>query len=307
MTLFELLSLDDQTDETGRLLLEDSAPPKAVRKAARAGVAMDTETCPFSDTPSRHGGLMNASAYEALRADTGEILDGFAWLALHYYALKPAAQSTPQGLVELAKLATTLPLPLFHRANEPVARHGALPSFVASVFKASRGVHSAAIDLGAKRGPDTAMDGAAVVEFVEAAGHFTRPETERVCAAPTKLVQRTLDVMLSGDGAHPERSRLATLGSFRTLWQFHQIEQGFSRGLSRYRGLVDQAAAMSGQADPNKLFDCKLNFNGRVRSFGELTDEFLEFANSVQSDLNAVLGRARDAPPLAFNDILRAF
>lgn len=307
LTLFELLGLDDHTDETGRLLLEDSAPPQAQRRAAQAGVAMTTAQCPFADTPSRHGGLMNQSAYEALRADTGAILDGFAWLAEHYYALAPAHRHTAQGLVDLAQLATTLPLPLFHRAHDPVPAHGALPSFVASVFKAARGVHSAAFDLAEQRGPDAALgDGAAMVAFVEERGHLRRADTGRVCAAPTRLLRRTLDVLVTGEGAHGERSQLAAIASFATLWKFHQLEQGFSRGLRRYRGVLDQATvAAGGRGDAAALFRCQLNFNGRLRSFGELTDEFLEFANAVQGDLNQVLDRSRDAPALDFDAILR--
>lgn len=308
LPLVDLLTLEDQTDETGRLLLEDSAPAKAVRQAARAGVAMDTVSCPFSDTPSRHGGQMNRPAYEALRADLGEVLDGFAWLAGHYYGSYPYARLTAMGLVDLSKVATSLPLLLFHRADSPVPAHGVLPSFVASIFKASRGVHSAAFDLATDRGPQAKLGGGAdVVEFVEAGGYFTRPDTKRVCAAPTRLVQRTLDVILTGEGAHPERSRLGDMASFERLWAFHQLEQTFGRGLSHYRGYVEQVMSAHGNAKPQKLFSARIDARGRQRTFGELTEEFLEFANAVQSDLNGLLGRADDAPAVTFNDVVRAF
>ena len=72
LRLAQLLTLSDQTDETGRLLLEDSAPPPAIRRAERAGISMETVTCAYPDTPSRVGGRMNASAYDALRRDTAD-------------------------------------------------------------------------------------------------------------------------------------------------------------------------------------------------------------------------------------------
>ena len=144
MRLSEMLTVRDQTDENGRLLLEDAAPKSARRRAYRAGISMKTVSCPYKDTPSRWGGDMNVSAYEALRLDTAGIHDGFAWLSGNYFALQPAKRSTVRGLFDASYLGLTLPLVLFYRGQDPVPPHRALPSFVASMFKASRGVVSAA-------------------------------------------------------------------------------------------------------------------------------------------------------------------
>ncbi|MGH9149060.1 MAG: hypothetical protein ACRD0F_01805, partial [Acidimicrobiales bacterium] len=217
----ELLALSDQTDENGRLLLEDSAPRKARKRAEKAGVAMRTTRCTYADSPLRVGGLMNASAYDALRHDTAEMLNGFAWLAGGYLAIHPAHKGTTRGLFDVANMGVTLPLVLFHRAEGAIAHHGQLPSWVGSLFKASRGVFSATVDLGNRSGPGAALTAAETVAFAEEAGHLRRPETARVCAAPTRLIERTIAVMLTGEGADPSRSHLGQWLDFALLWRFY--------------------------------------------------------------------------------------
>src|SRR5947208_1919187 len=63
----------------------------------RAGIAMETVSCPYQDTPSRFGGKMNLSAYEALRHDVADILNGFAWLAEHDRAAEPQGDRSVQA------------------------------------------------------------------------------------------------------------------------------------------------------------------------------------------------------------------
>jgi hypothetical protein len=168
LRLWEMLTLSDQTDEFGRLLLEDSAPPAALAKADRAGVPRETAPCPYSDTPSRLSGLMNESAYEALRQDTAHILNGFAWLAGQYLHLHPSNRSSVQALADVSHLGLSLPLVLTGRAHQPIPRNGRLPSYVASIFKASRGVFSAAVDMLNKKGAETKVTAADITAFADA-------------------------------------------------------------------------------------------------------------------------------------------
>ncbi len=206
LRLRDMLTVTDQTDENGRLLLEDSAPKRARKRAQGAGVAMKTVKCPYHDTPSRLGGDMNASAYEALRRDMGQVLDGFAWLAERYLEVERGQpRASVQVLLDTSNLAITLPLLLFHRNPDGVPAHGALPSYVASLFKAGRGLFSVAFDLRNTRGPGPAFTVADVVSCAEEKGHFARPESGRVCAVPTRLIERTIDAILTG---RPARSRL---------------------------------------------------------------------------------------------------
>lgn len=305
LRLSELLTITDETDEDGRLLLEDSAPERAIRKAVRAGTPMETVSCPYRDTPSRHGGRMNISAYEALRRDTSAVLRGLAWLGSRYYEQEPAARGTVRGLTELSKLGITLPLIVFRRGRDPVARHGELPSYAGAIFKASRGMFSAAFDMQAKVGPGetTAQE---VVRFAEAEGHFTRPATGTVCAAPTKLIERTVAVMLSATGADPEASELDDLVDFEALWNFFRVEKAFNENLSRYGYVLDQLQARGKSVDDRDLFDATFRIGGKAGQFGEFTDAFLRYANQAQALLNRAVGRAENAPPLTFQDIVRA-
>ncbi|HVM14098.1 MAG TPA: hypothetical protein VM287_07190 [Egibacteraceae bacterium] len=305
LRLSELLTVEDETDEEGRLLLEDSAPERAIRKAVRAGIAMETATCPYRDTPSRHGGRMNISAYEALRRDTAEVLAGLAWLGARYYEREPAARSTARGLTDLSKLGITLPLILFRRGSDPVARHGRLPSHVAAIFKASRGMFSAAFDMQAKVGPEqtTAHD---VVRFAESESHFKRPATGTVCAAPTRLIERTVAVMLTATGADAEASRLGDLVAFDTLWNFFRVEKAFNQNLNQYGRVLEQVLAGGRSVEDRDLFDVPVRIGHDAGRFGDVTDAFLRYANQAQALLNRAVGRAENAPPLTFHDILRA-
>jgi hypothetical protein len=306
MRLSQLLTVRDQTDTTGRLLLEDSAPEHARRKAHRAGIAMKTESCPYRDTPSRLGGTMNTSAYDALRRDLAEVLNGLAWIAASYLELDPARRSTVRALLDCSHLGVSLPLVLFYRSDEAVEPHGALPSYVASIFKACRGLFSAAVDLLNKQGPpERVVTAEEVVAFAEHEGHLVRPNTRRVCAAPTRLIERTIDVILTGEGADPSRSDLGTLVAFPTLWEFYTVEESFSEALSGYRLLLDNLMSTAQLADPAQLFETRILDEGRSRPFGEVTEEFLQRAEEVQASLNRILGRSTNAASVTFEDLLR--
>lgn len=306
MRLSELLTVRDETDADGRLLLEDSAPKQARKKAVRSGIPMRSVPCNYSDTPSRDGGLMNVSAYEALRHETAGLLNGFAWLNQQYRALTESPPATVQGLVDVTNLGLSLPLMLFRRANDPVPLHGSLSPAVASMFKASRGVFSAAVDLLNQRGPaDRTTNASEVVAFADQEGHLIRDQTRRACAAPTRLMERTIAVILTGEGANAGASGLDQLIAFPTLWEFYTLEHSFSRAFNRYRAVLTQLQEEGRATDPATLFESTFVDNGNRWRFGPFTEAFLEFANGVQADLNRLLHRADNAPPLVFEDLLR--
>lgn len=244
LRLADLLTVGDQTDETGRLLLEDAAPPEAVERAVSAGVDMTSVEGAYDEPPSRQGASVDLPAYEALRRDAGEVLSGFAWLAARHGEVGAVEPGTVEALAEISRLGITLPLVLFHRADDPVPPHGALPSSVASIFKASRGVFSASFDMlngdEPVSGPTTAAD---VVAFADRRGHLRRAETDRACAAPTRLIEHTVDVVLAREDADAERSQLPGVLPFELLWEFHKLERTFSRQLARYNALLEQASA----------------------------------------------------------------
>jgi hypothetical protein len=265
---------------------------------------MKTVSCPYKDTPSRYGGDMNVSAYDALRLDTAGILDGFAWLSGNYLALHPTKKTTVRGLFDASYLGLTLPLVLFYRGRDPVAPHRALPSFVASMFKASRGVFSAAVDMLNRQGPAVRISAAAVVRFADEHGHLRRPATERACAAPTRLIERTIDVLLTAEGGDASRSGLSDHVDFTRLWDFYTLQDSFSQALSNYRFLLDDLASRTGAVDPGELFDVMIPHGGRIRSFGEVTEGLVGQANGIQSGLNQILERADDAPTITFDQLL---
>nr|QEO74232.1 hypothetical protein [uncultured bacterium] len=297
LRLPQLLTLTDQTDQTGRLLLEDSAPAPAVRRAERAGVPMDTVTCSYQDTPSRVGGRMNASAYEVLRRDTADILNGFAWLGRH------GEEGAPRRLFLTSYLGVTLAMAMFHRAQDPVASYGELPSYVASIFKASRGIFSYSVDLMNRVGPAAAMTAADVLRDAEEHHHLVRPQTGRVCAAPTRLIERTLAAIITGEGADASRSTLGELVDFAVLWELYELQDRFGQALSAYRVVLENLSREAGPAaDPNRLFDTRLPDGTSV---GQRTAALLALADEVQRGMNRALGRAENARPLAYEDILR--
>jgi hypothetical protein len=258
---------------------------------------MDTVACTYPDTPSRIGGQMNASAYEALRRDTAEILNGFAWLGQHH------EQGAPRRLFVTSYLGVTLAHALFHRAVDPVAPYGELPSYVASIFKASRGIFSFSVELTNRSGADADMTAAEVLRDAEEHHHLVRPVTGRVCAAPTRLIERTLSAIITGDGADASRSGLGELVDFDVLWELFELQDRFGQALSAYRAVLEQASAGAGAAaDPARVFATRLPDGTSV---GQRTEALLALADEVQRGMNRLLGRAENAKPLGFEDVLR--
>jgi len=319
MGLADLLTVRDQTDASGRLLLEDSAPRKARRRAQQAGVAMKSVACPYPDSPSREGGTMNVSAYEALRQDTAEILNGFAWLTESYLRLQPTRRRTVQAFFDVSNLGITLPLVLFYRGRHPVRPHGDLPPYIASIFKASRGVFSAALDLSNVAGPPSRrITAAEVMQFAEERGHFKREETKRVCAAPTRLIERCLDVFITGDGGDESRSELGTQVDFSVLWEFYRLQDEFGRALSNYRFLLEKLS-QAGMTDINQMFGAMVpgsvpernagsgpepSAGSVMRPFGDVTEDFVARANAIQDGLNRLLGRRPGVAPLSLERLV---
>jgi len=306
MGLGDLLTVRDQTDTSGRLLLEDSAPRKARRRAEQAGIAMRTVACSYPDSPSRHGGIMNVSAYEALRQDTAEILNGFAWLRENYLRVHPTRRSTVQAFFDVGNLGITLPLVLLYRGRDPVRPHGELPTYIASIFKASRGVFSAAVDLLNTAGPPLRkITATEVMQFAEERGHFKRDETKRVCAAPTRLIERCIDVFVTGEGGDQTRSELGTHIRFGVLWEFYRLQDEFGQALSNYRFLLDKLSR-AGMTDINEMFTATVpdGGGGRMRSFGDVTDGMVRRANAIQDELNTLLGRRAGVAPLTIERLV---
>ena len=305
LRLHDILTLKDETDAGGRLLLEDSAPKKAIKRLERAGLPMRTARSPYTDTPSRADGVFNASAYDAFRHDLGDVLDGFAWLTRQYLARNPSHESTVQGLLDVSNLGLTLPLVLFRRGVDPVPLHGSLPTYVASLFKASRGVFSAAVDMFNKRGP-VPVTGAEVVRFADEEGHLKGPAAGRVCAAPTRLIERTIDVILTGEGGDPDVTTLGELVDFDRLWDFYRLQEAFTRALNHYRFVLDKLVEDGVSLyDADRLFASTIEESGRRGSFGDYTMAFLDYVNEAQQRMNRLLDRSDEVPPILFEDILR--
>ncbi|MDP8955268.1 MAG: hypothetical protein M3N37_10235 [Actinomycetota bacterium] len=308
LRLAQLLTLGDQTDEHGRLLLEDSAPRQAQKRVKRAGVAMSEARCDYADSPSRLGGRMNVSAYDSLRRDTAEVLHGFAWLAELRAAAKPdPGRGTLGSLIDVANLGTTLPLVLFHRVHDPVPAQGVLPAFIASIFKASRGLFSGAVAMlnDDDREASTAVTTEEVVTYAEQHGQFRRTETQRVCAAPTRLIARTIEAVLTGEGADASRSRLGDHLHADALWRFFSLHESFSQALSTYRFVLDNLTAERPEAGPEELFSVTVAVAGRTGTFGDLTEALAHHGTEVQAGLNEVLGRSGEVPPLTLPALLR--
>jgi hypothetical protein len=304
LSLSQLLTVGDQTDAAGRLLLEDSAPEKARRRVTQAGVSIETVPSPYHDLASRAEGVINLSAYEALRQDTAEILDGFAWITTQYLRLHPTRRATVQAFFDCSQLGISLPLVLFQRTVDPVPAHRRLPTYVASIFKASRGVFSAAVDLRNRTGAPFAKTTAAeIVRFADEHGHLKRAETGRVCAAPTRLIERALGVLVTGEGADPARSGLGGLVDFEVLWDFCRLQEELGQALSAYRAVLDQATARVGMADPETLFRTMVPDGGRTRPLGEVTEALAARATALQGELNRLLGR-RPGPTVSAPGVL---
>ena len=307
MRLGQLLTLTDQTDSARRLLLEDSAPKPAIRKAKAAGVPMESAAAPYQDTPSRYGGPMNISAYEALRHDVAEILNGFAWLAEHAAASSDEPLTgTPRRLFVTSYLGVSLAHVLFHRAAGPVPAHGALEPYVASILKASRGIFSFSVQLENDVGPDQAMTAAEVMAYAEEHRQLVRPETGQVCAAPTRLIERTIDAILTGTGADAARSRLPDLVDFPMLWEFYRLQDQVGVVLSTYRTVMNQVTPMASAGDPNRLFSAVIPSGpAKGQQFGQFTAAVLAEITEAQAGMNRALGRSDNARPVSLEDLLR--
>jgi len=306
LRLAQLLALTDQTDETGRLLMEDSAPRQAIRKAERGGISMKTVPAPYQDTPSRHGGQMNAAAYDALRRDTAEILSGFAWLAANHHRLAPSETGAPRRLYAVSYLGISLVHVLFHRAADPVPPHTQLPSYIASIFKASRGIFSFSVQIENDLGPSRALTAAEVVQYAEDKKQLVRPDTGRVCAAPTRLIERSLEAILLETGeAAGARSRLPDLVDFGALWEFYRQQDAVGEALSRFRVVAERMSTAAGN-DPARLFRSVIPGGpARGQTFGQFAEGTLRTVNEAQAAMNRALGRSENAKPVGLQELLR--
>ncbi|MGH9225320.1 MAG: hypothetical protein ACRD2W_16410, partial [Acidimicrobiales bacterium] len=310
MRIGQLLALSDQTDSAGRLLLEDSAPEPAIRKARQAGIPMESAPAPYQDTPSRHGGPMNQSAYEALRHDVAEILNGFAWLAENAQAAAAddpeVATGAPRRLFVTSYLGVSLAHVLFHRAVDPAPPHGSLPPYVASIFKASRGIFSFSVQLENDLGPSHPMTAAEVMAYAEEHRQLVRPETGQVCAAPTRLIERTIEAILTGEGADAAKSNLGDLIEFPVLWEFYRLQDTVGELLSTFRVVMNQVTDVAPSGDPNRLFQAVIPAGpAQGQQFGQFTSGVLAQITDAQAGMNRALGRAENARAVTLEDLLR--
>lgn len=264
---------------------------------------MNSASCPYQDTPSRLGGRMNVSAYEALRGDTTGIFDGFAWLSGEQLIRRPAAAGTVQLLYDTSYLGLTVPLMLFHRAVDPVDPSGSLPTVIASIFKASRGLFSVAVALLNEPGPPSrSVTAEEVVAYADRHHNLVRPDPPRVCAAPTRLIERTIAVILGGPGGTASASAAAALTPFPALWRFYRVQDDLSQALSVYSYVLAQLSRAYGRVPPEQLFGRMVP--GTSGTFGQLTEAMLAHATSAQEELNRLLGRQVGAPPIKVADLM---
>ena len=126
-----------------------------------------------------------------------------------------------------------------------------------------------------------------------------------MCAAPTRLIERTIAAILTGQGAEPAKSGLAGLVDFPGLWSCYSVQRKFSRSCSDYRYVLENLTRTVGGSDSKRMFGSMVQVEGKTWSFGALTDAFVEYANMVQNALNRLLGRAEDAPAITFEEVLR--
>ncbi|MGQ0743781.1 MAG: hypothetical protein ACT4OS_05500 [Acidimicrobiales bacterium] len=297
------LLIRDHTDSTGRLLLEDAAPKRARRQIHKAGIPMKAVPSPYRDTPSRQGALINQPAYEALRQDLAEVLAGFAWLGENYRTRSPVTPGTTRWMFDVANLGLSLPLLLFLRAERPYRVQGHLPSGVASLFKASRGVFSVAVDLLNRFGPPAPLTAAGVVAFADDHGHLRGAETDRACAAPTRLIERTLEVVLAttdprlegaSRGALQEEAShwpMADDVDFGSLWGFYRAQDRLGEALSRHRHAFGPGLAPA-SAGP-----------GRRSEQDQAEEDLARVCTRVQVEINRSLGRPDGATVVEREDL----
>ncbi|MGH9182895.1 MAG: hypothetical protein ACRDZ9_03605 [Acidimicrobiales bacterium] len=118
-----------------------------------------------------------------------------------------------------------------------------------SIFKAGRGLFSTAVAMvNTPGGPSRRITVGEVIGFAEREGHFVRPQTQRVCAAPTRLIERTVDSILGGAAVDAGRSGLAGLIDFSALWAFYAMHTAFGQALNRYQFLLSELSERGGGA-----------------------------------------------------------
>ncbi|MGH2773339.1 MAG: hypothetical protein ACRDIU_09425, partial [Actinomycetota bacterium] len=257
----------------------------------------------YEDSPSRKGGRMNMAAYDAVRRDTAGILNGFAWLTRSYLEKFSERDGSTRALYDISYVGITLPQVLFHRAKSPIPPQGRLPSFIAAIFKASRGVFYVSVDLMNHFGETHKMSAEELVAYAETNGNLIRSETGRACAAPTRLIQRTLAVMLSGEGGDPTKSTLEEFVDFEKLWHFHTLQDRFAEALNEYGYFLKDLVGGAEADSPGAMLEA-VSLHGGMALFAARSEEMLERANASQSALNRALGRSDDAATVRLDDLL---
>jgi hypothetical protein len=163
---------------------------------------------------------------------------------------------------------------------------------------------SAAVDMMNKAGESSKPTTHDVVAFADREGHLARQASGRVCAAPTRLIERTIAVILTGEGGDASRSGLAQLVEFPPLWEFCRLQDSLGATMSGYRAVLEDLSRKGNLAGPQELFSCVVVISGVRRSFGEFTESVLNRVTLVQAQANRVLGRSGDAPPITFEQLV---
>ena len=151
--------------------------------------------------------------------------------------------------------------------------------------------------------PSEPVSAAEVVEFADRHRHLVRPDPPRVCAAPTRLIEHTISVILGGEGGTASASAFADLVPFPMLWRFYQVQDELSQALSMYSFVLEQLSRSHGRVPPAKLFGQMVP--GTTGTFGQLSEAMLAHANSAQVDLNRILGRDDRPPALSVPELLQ--
>jgi hypothetical protein len=157
------------------------------------------------------------------------------------------------------------------------------------------------------------MTAAEVLQYAEENRQLVGPSTGRVCAAPTRLIERTLDAILTGHGADADRSGLAELVDFSMLWEVYKLQDALGKAISTYRAVYEGVTAPFGPAaDPNRIFSAKIPTGfasggaggpAEGETFGRFTEQLLVLVNDIQGQINAVLGRAGNARPVGLQEV----
>jgi hypothetical protein len=150
------------------------------------------------------------------------------------------------------------------------------------------------------------MTAAEVMAYAEEHRQLVRPETGQVCAAPTRLIERTIEAILTGEGADAAKSGLGEVVDFPMLWEFYRLQDSVGEVLSTFRLVMNAVTDVASSGDPNRLFSATVPSGpAKGQQFGKYTSDVLATITHAQAGMNRALGRAENARPVTLEDLLR--